>query len=1669
MSNKQLPLRFYAAPLWCTLLSLLLQVPATQAARPEIVAILGGGTVLGTECVNGKVVHSLYQSSARFTEFGPEATLYVQSPGPKTRLERSAGTAWNDTPDYRYNDKVNFKVVGGINISNLQHYLVKGTGQTTQASFGAADGGGASVPAGQGEYMMRFVPYGDAPSVDLGLMYTATANGGYPVTWSCAGPDPTPEDQTPDAPTITDLVPGNQLLTATYSTSPETTHPIVSYQYKLEVVDGAAGNWKAISGALPTAEQNATLKLTGLTNDTTYAVTIRAIDSQGGEGDPSNPVTDTPRAPITLEANAGNNFLGWKFTARPETTVAGEAPVTGRQDHDGGSASLNFTLSGVMGNSRGVRLQQTDFAAAGISGVTKLKHLSSISWRIHHSDPLSYPRFIVTLRAKPLGEFEGSPFYYEKYENLNFVPGNQKLNPNRWDTVTVDFTDMGSKFRHSGPLEESDTIAINAGTNQKYTINQWIDQYGELDIERIQWAYGSKDNALTFTSHIDYLEINGTTFDFEGAPLQPPGPPTDVVATPGDGQVSVAFAAAVANSEPVTRCEYQLGTQDVVGNWSEGNWTSTGGTSSPFTINSLTNGTDYRVGLRAVSNAGEGEESPVVIFAPRKATSAIGLTVQAGSPRGFSLAGFTSDYVKDRSAVGIADGEGGNASINASLTGQGGDRWGMFLKPAQYKADVKAEEGGDYGGRKVDRLSDLTSLSFRVNHSGNGSYPRLGFQMARATDSDDGKTIAQLNVDMSQMPPLDAGWNLVSIDFGKTLFKSSYLSEGELSEKKTLSEWIAEYGDRRINLIRWQTGSGGGETTNTTYVDQIEVNGVTYNFEGLLPLPPAAPTDLVAQPGTEAGITFTFTPGDPGDSAITRYEYSLNGDAGSAAWTSLGNIASPYQFVVSSGLKNGREDTLFLRAVSNSGVGESATVAFRPRADFADITLTVDSTDARGFYLSSASSAYVKERDQAGIPDKNGGTTKSLNASLSNSGDVWRAEIKAEDLNAGGRFLGKLHDIESLSYGVWHDAKGNYPQLSILIDRLDGERAEALYLQTNNQPLATTNAWNTVTVNRETSLFKNNNQNNSSDDNAGATYTLNQWIALYGDRVVKRMRWGGTRNVPSTTYLDFLEINGATYDFEAVPPAVITPPPTIQSVTAGDGQVTVSFSAGDNADATVLAYEYKVDKGEWTSTPDGDTVAPFTVSGLTNGTPYTLAMHTVSASLGDNTLESEASDSVSFIPVGLPLPPKNLSATVGDGSAEINFTNSGTGNGAAIINYHVSVDGNAFNVLSTPDDSGPITITGLTNGQSHSVALKTQTSVGLSVASASLTFTPVSGASAPDAPTNVVLTPGDKQLAVSFMPGSDNGAAISNYAYQINGGTWIDLSPASTASSLVITGLSNGETYSMSFRGINAKGRGANSAPVTATLPRPKLIIFTDDGKTIDLNITPESGSSCSIATAALAPAPALEANVKLAYVNMLNFTLENCNAGETVAVAITLSEDPPTDGIAYKYQGGQWRVIAGATISGKTISYDLTDNGPLDADSTSGKISDPVAVAVPTGVPDAPTDLTATAGNGSAVIAFTAGDNGGEPITNYEYSVDGATFVALDPAVAVSPITVTGLTNGKVYSLALKAVNENGAGPPSEEVLFTPYNTPVPLPVWLFALLSALIGGLGYRRLGIA
>ena len=87
----------------------------------------------------------------------------------------------------------------------------------------------------------------------------------------------------------------------------------------------------------------------------------------------------------------------------------------------------------------------------------------------------------------------------------------------------------------------------------------------------------------------------------------------------------------------------------------------------------------------------------------------------------------------------------------------------------------------------------------------------------------------------------------------------------------------------------------------------------------------------------------------------------------------------------------------------------------------------------------------------------------------------------------------------------------------------------------------------------------------------------------------------------------------------------------------------------------------------------------------------------------------------------------------------------------------------------------------------------------------------------------------------------------------------------------------------------------------------------------------------------------------------------------------------------------------------------------------------------------NAPTSLSAVPTTTDVAISFTAPTNdGGSPITNYEYSFNNSTWTALSPIDATSPITVSGLTANTAYSVYLRAVNIVGAGPASSATSFT-------------------------------
>ncbi len=87
---------------------------------------------------------------------------------------------------------------------------------------------------------------------------------------------------------------------------------------------------------------------------------------------------------------------------------------------------------------------------------------------------------------------------------------------------------------------------------------------------------------------------------------------------------------------------------------------------------------------------------------------------------------------------------------------------------------------------------------------------------------------------------------------------------------------------------------------------------------------------------------------------------------------------------------------------------------------------------------------------------------------------------------------------------------------------------------------------------------------------------------------------------------------------------------------------------------------------------------------------------------------------------------------------------------------------------------------------------------------------------------------------------------------------------------------------------------------------------------------------------------------------------------------------------------------------------------------------------------PAAPTGVTATAGNGSASVLWTAPADGGSPITSYTVTpyLDGTaqtpTVVTGNPPATGT--TVTGLTNGSVYTFAVSATNAVGPGPQSAQ-----------------------------------
>ena len=93
-----------------------------------------------------------------------------------------------------------------------------------------------------------------------------------------------------------------------------------------------------------------------------------------------------------------------------------------------------------------------------------------------------------------------------------------------------------------------------------------------------------------------------------------------------------------------------------------------------------------------------------------------------------------------------------------------------------------------------------------------------------------------------------------------------------------------------------------------------------------------------------------------------------------------------------------------------------------------------------------------------------------------------------------------------------------------------------------------------------------------------------------------------------------------------------------------------------------------------------------------------------------------------------------------------------------------------------------------------------------------------------------------------------------------------------------------------------------------------------------------------------------------------------------------------------------------------------------------------------PANRPTAPVITTASAGDGTITVYFTASGNG-SPITNVQYSLsttpgDRSNWQDFNPQTISSPATIQGIPNNVRYYVSLRAVNAIGTGPASAQVV---------------------------------
>jgi hypothetical protein len=294
-------------------------------------------------------------------------------------------------------------------------------------------------------------------------------------------------------------------------------------------------------------------------------------------------------------------------------------------------------------------------------------------------------------------------------------------------------------------------------------------------------------------------------------------------------------------------------------------------------------------------------------------------------------------------------------------------------------------------------------------------------------------------------------------------------------------------------------------------------------------------------------------------------------------------------------------------------------------------------------------------------------------------------------------------------------------------------------------------------------------------------------------------------------------------------PSDTTPPAQVSGLTAtpGNGQVTLTWT--DPTDTDLASIEITWTPGGTTPQTVAKGTQSKTITGLTNGTPYTFTVkakdNAGNLSTGEPTTATPNSSATPNTPSDTPAPDpvSGLTATPGNGQVTLTWTNP-TDTDRAFIQITWTSSGTTPQTADYDKETQSKTITGLTNGTEYTFTVKAKDNAGNLSTGQTTTAKPTSSTTpnTPDTPpapvSGLTATPGDTQVTLTWTNPTDTDRAFIQITWTSSGTTPQTADYDKETESEIIDGLTNGTEYTFT---VKAKDNAGNLSDEVTTTAKP--------------------------------------------------------------------------------------------------------------------------------------------------------------------------------------------------------------------------------------------------------